>query len=460
MKTHKKHSDYAQSYFVKLCVAVLLAGISVADYGCKKMVQVTDSPDQILSSKVFDNAATANSAIAGIYRQFRDNLPSFITLYNSMSSDEVANYSANMTYDEYRTNSVLPTQATLPWSQLYAIIYSCNSAIEGLGKSSINSSARQYYLGEAKFNRALAYFYLVNLFGDVPLITTTDVSLTVSASRSKSSQVYDLIIADLKDAQTLLGSDYNFTGGERTRANKWVATAFLAKVYLYLQRWPEAEQLATGVINSGLYQLAPTPAGVFNKNNNEAILQWTNGPTDGNAFAGSFLVTSTPTLICTDNLMASFENGDLRKSSWIKSTVYSGQTIYYPYKYTTAASNPPEYFMVLRLAEVYLIRAEARIRQNDISNGMSDINLIRSRAGLAAASASSQSDALTAVLQERRVELFTEGCNRWLDLIRTGNIDSVMAAEKPSTWQATAKLYPVPLNDIQRDPALTQNPGY
>jgi len=116
--------------------------------------------------------------------------------------------------------------------------------------------------------------------------------------------------------------------------------------------------------------------------------------------------------------------------------------------------------MVLRLAEQYLIRAEARVRQNDLVGAIQDLNVVRARAGLPDLSSGvSQDLILAAVIQERRVELFAEWGHRWSDLIRWGQADSVLSMEKPK-WTANAKLYPLPLVDIQRNGNLRQNDGY
>src|SRR5258706_7115947 len=129
--------------------------------------------------------------------------------------------------------------------------------------------------GEAKFLRAFCYFYLVNLFGDVPLLTTTDFASNSIAPRTPVNQVYDQIIADLKQAVNILPFDYSNTNGERIRATKWAASALLARVYLYTGKYADAETQATLVINNPAYNLvtiSPSNNG-FQKNNSEAILQ-------------------------------------------------------------------------------------------------------------------------------------------------------------------------------------------
>lgn len=120
-----------------------------------------------------------------------------------------------------------------------------------------------------------------------------------------------------------------------------------------------------------------------------------------------------------------------------------------------------EYHIVFRLAEQYLIRAEARIQLGKITGAIQDLNKIRARAGLPPLSTSMTRDnAVAALEQERRIELFAEFGHRWLDLKRTNKVDQVIGALKPSTWQPTAALWPVPQVQRRANPFLTQNKGY
>ena len=155
------------------------------------------------------------------------------------------------------------------------IIYKSNAIIEGLSSSSgVSENLKNQLMGEAKFVRAFCHFYLVNLWGDVPLILTTDYKTNNSILRTEKGQVYQQIIADLKDAQGLLANDYSFSDNQRIRANSAVATALLARVYLYKEDWANAEAEATAVINNtAQYNLEPNLANVFRTTSKEAILQ-------------------------------------------------------------------------------------------------------------------------------------------------------------------------------------------
>ena len=445
-----------------IITSFLLASMIIFHGGCKKYVQVDVLKDQLLSSQVFENDASSNSAIAGLYSTLRTELyvgtPPKLMLAG-LTADEMYNFFPS--YDAYRNNSLLAANNPPHWTSLYKVIYSCNAAIEGLSSSkTINSVARNQYLGEAKFLRAFCYFNLVNLFGDVPLLTATDVSVTANASRNPVTQVYDQIIADLKEAQALLGTGYTYSNGERTRVDRLAASALQARVYLYTKDWVNAEKAATAVISSGRFSLLGNLNGIFAKNNSEAIWQLANSPTDLNYEALQYIFTTSPVFVCTDYLLKAFEPSDRRRNTWIKAGVYAGQSYYYPYKFTSTVASSNEYNTVLRLAEQYLIRAEARTQQNNLSAAQDDLNTIRIRAGVSNTSADTQASLLDAILHERQVELFSEGAHRWYDLKRTGRVDAVLAAEKPGFWKPTASLYPIPLSDIQKNPKLTQNAGY
>lgn len=431
---------------------------------CESFVDVDRLESQILAEQVFENEAMANSAIVGLYKSFKFSIPSFLSYRSSVYSDEVIPF-LNSTSDTYFTNSLQPNDTSLPWSPFYTVIYGANNAIEKLNSSnSISQSKRNQYIAEAKFMRAMCHFYLVNFFGDVPLVLTADVNTNKLISRTPVAQVYDQIILDLTDAKSNLGDDYSHSANERIRANKWGASAMLARVYLFVKDYPKAEAEANTVITSGKYTLLSSPAGIWNKNNTESILQLANNVSENNSTAFSYIYTNAPVAVLTSSLLDDFESGDLRKTTWIRTSTYSGQSVSIPYKMTTTAINPPEYYTLIRLAEMYLIRAEARGMREDFEGCADDVNLLRlQHGGLSTplADPMDKEEALTMILHERQVELFTEGCHRFFDLKRTGRIDAVMQAEKSDYWKSTAALYPIPHTERQRNPNLNpQNPGY
>jgi hypothetical protein len=258
-------------------------------------------------------------------------------------------------------------------------------------------------------------------------------------------------------------------------------------VYLYLGQYDDAAAQASTVIGkTAQYSLVTDPNNVFLKNSTEAIWQLkqdVNIKTEGTATPEGMQFIAQPKpntgLIVQEispQLMNAFEPGDLRRTAWIDSTnqtVYGGGPTnnYYPYKYKTGASNyvfagvPKEYYMVLRLAEQYLIRAEAEAKGSNggAAAAIADLNVLRSRAGLTPITAGISQDSLwSAVSHERQIELFCEWGHRWFDLRRMGLAHAVLSAiltKQP--WAGDYQfLYPIPTTEITDDHNLAQNPGY
>jgi hypothetical protein len=165
-------------------------------------------------------------------------------------------------------------------------------------------------------------------------------------------------------------------------------------------------------------------------------------------------------------LMNAFEPGDQRRVLWLDSVGTWPYVYYYPYKYKAGmmAGVTTEYQMVIRLGELYLIRAEARARQGNIAGALGDLNVIRTRAGLSAYNGSTdQASVLTAIVHEGQMECFTEWGARWLELKRTGLDDQVMTMTDPikgGVWNMVWALWPLPVSALQSDVRLMQNAGY
>jgi len=505
-------SVYKNNHRNRLFSCCIVAALGLA--GCKKLVDVGKPVSTITTEDAFSSNAKANSTLAGIYSQMMNNSGSMyfsnggLTIYAGLSADELANLSGTTITEDYQfyTNTLLATTAmpgSLIWQPAYRNIYNANAAIAGIAASTataLSDSARKVLTGEAKFLRAFCYFYLTNLFGDVPMPLVTDFNQTSLLKRSPQADVYKQIVQDLTDAQSLLPSDYSVSGGERVRVNKWAATALLARVYLYEQRWTDAEAQASAVIANSQYSLTPSPTNTFDKNSTEAIWQLQQNNTykpynatwEGTKFIplfrwsaqsaankaaftasfGAFISYLVPAYYLRPGFANNFEPGDKRKTLWTDSTPgpavapFNGAVYYYPVKYTlqTGATGGAvsQYYMVLRLAEQYLIRAEARAQQGtNLSGAAADLNTLRSRAGLANTTAATKTDLLIAVMHERQTELFAEWGHRWLDLKRTGQATAVLGAiPAKQPWSNNQLLYPVPTLEITNDPNLVQNPGY
>jgi hypothetical protein len=440
---------------------------------CKKFVDIPPSTQLITSDAIFTNDNTAVSAVDGVYIALRTASPGLangsLSIFCGLSGDEIVNTAASTIYDPFYSNNIPSTNSTVSanfWSQPYNVIYRTNAILEELAKTnSLSPSVKGQLTGEMKFVRALIYFQLVNIYGDVPLIITSDYNLSSNIDRTPVNKVYEQIISDLLNAQQSLINAYPSNG--KSRPNLQTATALLAKVYLYQKDWANAEIQASEVISSNLYTLTADLNSVFLINANETIWEIA-GPSElRNSVEGALFIpasaTAKPTFSISTYLLNAFENGDKRKTSWLKANVVSGLTYYYPYKFKNRTTTSiTEYDIAFRLAEQYLIRAESRAQQGSakLIAALSDVNIIRSRAGLSPlVTTLNQQQCMSAIAQERRIELFTEWGNRWFDLKRTGTIDAVLSAEKTG-WKNSASLFPLPNLQVQTNTKLIQNPGY
>ena len=473
---------------------IVLTLIIIQHISCKKFVQVVSPDTNVSAVNVYNSDATAAAVLTGIYTNMSSSGFAYggitsMSLYPGLSADELSVFAnSNITYSYYYTNNLtsLNTGGSDFWSNIYPILYVINSAIAGLtNNSTLTPAVDQQLMGEATFMRAFCYFYLVNLYGDVPLVTGTNYNVNESLGRTPAAQVWQQIISDLKTAQGLLSTNYlqsdvltayPIGSTQKVRPTKWAADALLARAYLYTKDWADAKVQADSVIgNTSLFGL-DTLNGVFLANSTEAI--WQLQPVNAGQNTQDAILFVIPSsgpgssypVYLNPILIDAFEPGDQRRVDWIDSVSVPPATYYYAFKYKVYAynnsTNPPtEYEMVLRLGEQYLIRAEAEANQNDLIDADSDINVIRTRAGLAGVTANTQASVLAAIQHERQVELFTEWGHRWLDLKRTDSLDNIMSEVYPQkvingTWNTDWQWYPIPLYDLQHNINLIQNIGY
>lgn len=461
-------AGYPKAPFNLIKYSVLIF-ISLAITSCQRFVDIPAPQNEIVSSEVFSNDQSTLSAMDGLYSQMMQSNMYFMngamSLLPALSGDELSLTTPDPDYLPFQQDAIPVNSSIIQnnlWRYAYSYIYQANAIIEGLASGPVSSGAKTQLTGEAKFIRAFCYFYLVNLFGDVPLVTTTDYRQNKLKPRASVDTVYKQIIADLQNAQDLLSTSYPSQGD--VRPNKWAAAALLARVYLYQKDYTHAETEADSVINSGEYSLESDLTQVFLANSTEAIWQLLPVSPYFNTSEGFTFIPSSPAVIpnyiIDTSLLNAFEPGDLRRTTWLDSSSVNGITYYYPFKYEVATgTNKTEYNMALRLAEQYLIRAEARTELGELSGAEEDLNIIRNRAGLPDTKATDQQSLMNAIMQERRVELFTEWGSRWFDLKRWGIINQVLSIEKPG-WKSTDQLYPIPQQEIMSNPNLKQNTGY
>lgn len=451
-----------------LCLPLFIYLVLLISFtGCSRLTDAGQSPAQLTNENVFSTNESATSAVTGLYSQLGllnlGILNGGMTVYTGLSSDEIYNTSSSATLDPFTSNTLVSTHSVINanfWTAAYKYIYHGNLLLEGLQDPRLSPSIVKQLKGEVKVVRALCYFYLTNIFGPVPLVTQSDYLTSALISRTPEADIYTWLQQELTEASTLLTESYPGTG--KVRPNKFTALALLARVQQYSKNWNQAEQAATQVIQSGIYTMPVSPNIVFLPASSEAI--WEISRDNANTAEGAAFVPSSaavkPVYAIRAGLINAFEAGDKRKAEWIRSNTVSSQTYYYPAKYKVRASSPvSEYLIAFRIAEQYLIRAEARLKQGNMTGCQDDLNIIRFRAGLPPLTSMNSSELETAVAQERRVELFAEWGHRWLDLKRTNKTDEVLSGLKPD-WQSYGALYPIPFNEILRNPLLVQNTGY
>jgi starch-binding outer membrane protein, SusD/RagB family len=449
----------------------ILVGILSIFVSCEDFITVDPPQSALVRKTVFDSEETADRAILGIYADMANGIGfasgdiQSISFTASLSADELQNYNtAFPELNQFANNTLLPANNIVLslWSDLYQTIYRANAVMEGVEASAVLPEPRKASLSaEAKFIRAFCYFYLVNLWGDVPLALTTDYRKNTNIARTETALTYGQLITDLEEAKLNLPS----LSTNHLRPTKEAAAALLSRIYLFTGDWSNAIANATELI-AGVPVIEPDLNNVFLTTSKEAIWQLARDNTNASE-ARLLTFTAQPVnAALRGSFVSSFEADDKRKTSWLGSTTVNSAVFYFPRKYKNVSYTPvTEYSIVLRLAEQYLIRAEANARLGKLPEAIADLDVIRNRAGLPSLQNTNpginQADLLMAVERERRSELFTEWGHRWFDLKRFDLADEILLSMKPE-WTATAGLYPIPATQITNDPAMSsqQNPGY
>ncbi|MBS0030571.1 RagB/SusD family nutrient uptake outer membrane protein [Chitinophaga sp. 22321] len=473
---------------------VLLLGLLVT--GCNKMLDIKDPVNSITTNQVFQTDDQASIALNGLYSylinggepeinslgQLGNDLYSAggITLAAGHSADELYHPSLSGD-DQYYTETAARMTlqklgySTKLWKSAYKGIFNANALIEGV-KAATSKEFTQAYrkrvLGEALAVRTMGYFYLVNLFEKIPLVLSIDYNDTQKLPSANPAAVYEQIINDLEEAAGYLSENYDGNNVERIRINKWYVKAMLARVYLFTKNYEKAWQHANDVISkTDLFQLESLN-NVFGISSREVIFQvkQTNiVAIRGNATPEGYALTSR---YLTPLLVNAFEAGDNRKTAWTAAVAGGPFTPagFTPAKYKINSTNAvvggfrSEYYVVMRLAEMYLVRAEANMLRSAANKNavINDLNAIRKRAGLNDLAYTLTDQQVTdAIAQERRIELFAEWGHRWLDLKRTGKATQVLSGiSYKQPWSQHQLLYPIPPDEIIRDNQLSQNTGY
>jgi len=441
-------------------ITYLLISFVLILASCSKVLDVEPiasiSSETALNDKVGIERAVIGSytalQAAGLYGRNR-------VIVGDLAADNLKWTGTTYEYYQIENNAVPAGNAIIEgtWIAAYDGLNRVNNVLSALGGiDDLTAEERVKYEGEALFMRALFHFNLLTYFGGVPIKTTPTLDISnVNQARNSTDQVYEQIIADLLLAEAKL-PDTMPVG----RANSFAASALLARVYLtrFHTHGNAADAVAAvekadKVITEGGFSLVAPYAALLEGSNSEVIFEIVFDVQNKNRLAEYFFPRSLAgryEIAPSGDLTQSYESGDQRFEASI-ATDPENKVYCIKYEQLSAGSDA---VIVLRLAEMYLIRAEALAYTNgDITAVQSDINTIRSRAGLAPATADSYDELKLAIENERRHEFAFEG-HRWFDLVRTKRAASLLGIDEKYT------LFPIPLSEMQTNRLMEQNDGY
>ena len=503
---------------------------------CKKEFIDLNPPSNLNSSGFYKTESDMNQAVLAAYGNLRSVYNNtFIRLGEIRSDNTTYSWLAGNPADDNGidvfASPLLPENGypTSCWNNCYNVILRCNIVIGRIEGVTFKSDVvKKQYIAEAKFLRALMYFWLNRVFGGYATsgellgVLKVDKELTPTESydvfRSPLKDMYDFIVADLKYAEDNLPASYTAT--DKGRVTKWGAKGLLAKVYMTMAGYPLnkgaeyytlAIQKAEEVINTSGAALVASYKDLFDVNKKNSVeslfeVQYKKGSPNGvtgspwnNDFAPRFsdkevvLVGDKGGVNApTGDMSSAYETGDPRKyvsmrDFWINAKNGAVQNERYVTKYydvATSGSDNGNNWIELRLADIYLLYAEALVRTGGSkTTALTYLNKIRQRArntpgdpaiprpanllrDYTLADFAGDDQLLLAIEKERRVELAFEN-HRWFDLVRTGRAKDVMIAEQAAdgypvfTWSDNMLSYPIPMTAMQSNPGkIIQNRGY
>ncbi|WP_295210841.1 RagB/SusD family nutrient uptake outer membrane protein [uncultured Chryseobacterium sp.] len=437
-----------------------------------------------VTSNFYKDASQIEQGVNGVYGslqytgQYKQGLLTIGEIPSDNTFDEVP-ANDNFTYGEFDFFTIQPTNSLIEnaWKDNYVGIQQANIILNRIGSiTDMSEGTKKTRIGEMKFLRALMYFNLVRIFGDVPLVTqeTTDVNSYFGQSRTPANEVYNFVEGELKEAITLLPA----TAAQKGRATKGAALGILGRVLMTRNKFSEALPYLSQIDGLG-YSLLSDVTKIFdvtNKNNAEIIfdVQFASGLNGNSEGSNAFQLFSPSGTVSgakghnlpTKEVYNLYSSADKRRNAYIGLTnngvPYTKKLV----KTSSAVDDGGSNVVVIRLADVYLMMAECYAQANDLTNANLYLNKIKTRAGITNMNLTSQQALLAEIDKERRLELIGEG-HRWFDLVRTGKAVQVMTqyfAVTPGYSTATIDqhnlLMPVPQNQINTDPAIKQNPGY
>ncbi|OWP63696.1 RagB/SusD family nutrient uptake outer membrane protein [Hymenobacter amundsenii] len=495
-------------FFAGAACATLLGLATLGTTSCSKDFIDLNDPTRLPTSEGYTDSLSIVTGVTAAYSSLQDiygngsNRGLFV--YAEIPSDNSFALTSGELLNEFNDFSLSSINPRLQsqWLVTYRAIARCNVILSRAGSVRLTDATRNRFYGEVRFIRALAYFNAVQIWGDVPLVTSeiTSIANAYEFGRTAKAQVYAQIEEDLTFAEANLPVAQ--TGANLGRATKGAAQGLLGKVLLTQKKYADAAVALKKVIDGNNYALQATYANIFlttNEMNSEilAAARYTKGGLGiGSYFSTWFMPVLPAAVALTINgnvgtgqqynsvdpdLVAAFAASgasDVRAAASFGASTVANVTQYYTKKYSdlpTSAFDAENDWIILRYADVLLMYAEAVNEQSGPSTPALDAvnRVIRRSRNLPVATAApavdlpatiSQANLRTRIELERRLELNFEG-HRWFDLVRTDRAIPVMNAFFARTASTTRidqhnLVFPLPIQEIQTNPILTQNPGY
>lgn len=462
--------------YLKLYTVVILLAVM----GCDVLNQ---EPQTAISEDIaIRDLKSADAALNGLYSQLQadEYYGSNIQIMSDVTSDisqSVGTWDFYREMDTYVTSAGNLENRNL-WFQAYSAVNHANNLIADVpGLEDVSQENKDRILGQAYFIRALAFFDLTRTFGGVPgvagtlgipIVTEPSRQIDESSfpSRASIEASYAQVSADLQEAESRL-TGFSSPG----RASEAAAVALQARLNLYTQNFDQAESFATQVLQNYNFQLVENFADIFiNENTSEAIFELAFNTTDGNDIRFWYFPSSGGGRgdIALHDAYAEMVMARSNDERGNLIAFDDNVGVYYTTKYRKSGGD--DNIQILRLGEIYLIRAEARARKSvpDLAGALSDLNEIRNRAGLAdtaGVGVDTREEVLRAIEHERGIEFIQEG-HRWFNLVRTGRAIEVLTnidrtnGDPVSLTNPGRMVFPIPSRDIDANDNLEQNEAY
>ena len=449
-------------YLVSTFLLVLLGGACTHVLEPKPIDLLTDDV-------VLNEPKDVPKAEIGLYSAFRPIIPG-VVIAGDATADMLTHNGTFTQYRELSTKEITSANGSVTalWGSIYNTIYLANFILERLPTvPGVKTADRNRVLGAAHFLRGYSYFTALYTYGGVPKVLTTSIETNRNIPRASTDDILSLVEDDYAQALDLLPPVPINTA----YAGQFTVKAALARLNLYLGNWAKAESLSTEVIKSKLYSLDTAFSIIVKKDfPAESIFEvgytlFDDPGTDNNIGLNNLFLGRREIIPSNQTVLAlsSAESGDRFSTIVFDPAKLKGSDNGWSVAKYGTKDEDNNNVTVFRLAEMYLIRAEARAQQGNVTgtgSAMDDINVLRDRANAPLITAATQSQMILLIEKERLYELAYEG-HRWYDLVRTGRASAVMSAFSPN-WKDTEDLWPIPQRELLNNPALVgnQNPGY